>query len=246
MEEEAQDTEAQPKSGNLLTESIVSAAEETANINSELEPPDSDPIRTTPTSTHPIEKCATPSTILDDDMADTEEELSESETSFSSSASSTSFWPSSPNSAEREALVAPILNEEGRQMVDRLMLEVRILLNGHTGVRTRAGSSKSSPSRSVERNIAGEPSGNLNINSKRPRDADSDSEMPGDGSGGGGPSKRQMTASLAADDKPQKLACPYYKRNPRLHQDCRSCAGPGWKSCHRVKYDYLPCITALT
>jgi hypothetical protein len=232
---------------NSSSESILSAAEETANLNSELGLPASETIGTAYASTPPAEERATPSTILDEDMADTEEELSESEISFSSSDSSTSSWPSSPNSAERDSLVTPVLDESRKQIVDRLMLEVRILLNREIGIRTRSGSDKSSPRQSVERNLAGEATGNPNNNSKRSRDDGSDSEMPGDGSGDGGPSKRQMTTILATDDMSRKLACPYYKRNPGLHRKYRSCAGPGWSTCHRVKYDPLrSSIAALT
>jgi hypothetical protein len=35
----------------------------------------------------------------------------------------------------------------------------------------------------------------------------------------------------------QKLACPFFKRNPRGYTGWRSCPGPGWLSVHRVKYD---------
>ena len=31
------------------------------------------------------------------------------------------------------------------------------------------------------------------------------------------------------------LACPYYQRDPRKYRHQRGCAGPGWKSVHRLK-----------
>ena len=222
------------------SESVVCEAEETTNVDSAPEPPNSDSTGATCTSMPLIEESATPSTILDDDMIDTEEELSEPETSLPSMDSSTSLWPSSPNPAERKGLVAPILDESRRQIVDRLMLEVHVLLNRQIGIRSRTGSAQSSCNQAFEQDPAREPAGNPGDNRKRSRDDDSGSEMPGDGSGDGSPAKRQKTNVPAANDKPRKLACPYYKRNPGLHQKYRSCAGPGWSSCHRVKYDCPP------
>jgi len=222
------------------SESIVREAEETTNVNSAPEPPNSDSTSATCTSMAPIEECATPSTILDEDITDTEEELSEPETSFSSRDSSTSLWPSTPTSAEQNGLFAPILDESLRQIVDRLMLEVRVLLNRQIGIRSRTDSAQSSRSQSFEQDAARESAGNSGNNRKRSRDDDSGSEMPEDGSGDGSPAKRQKINVPAANDKTRKLACPYYKRNPGLHQKYRSCAGPGWSSCHRVKYDCPP------
>ena len=39
------------------------------------------------------------------------------------------------------------------------------------------------------------------------------------------------------DDSPiAKLACPYYKYNPRKYRHAKTCSGPGWQTVHRVKY----------
>lgn len=43
------------------------------------------------------------------------------------------------------------------------------------------------------------------------------------------PAEDDQTNSL------KKLACPYFKRNPRKYQKCRSCPGPGWDTVHRLK-----------
>lgn len=40
-----------------------------------------------------------------------------------------------------------------------------------------------------------------------------------------------------SDTETQRLACPYFKRNPTLYRHWRSCPGPGWGTVHRVKYD---------
>ncbi|KAF2101375.1 hypothetical protein NA57DRAFT_53346 [Rhizodiscina lignyota] len=223
--------------GDAPTESIVGEVGVTAylNINSTPEPPISE--FTPHASTPRAEECTTPSTVLDEDMADTEEEVSESEISFSSSAASTSLWPESPNSAEREGIAAPIVDESRRQIVDRLMHEVRLLLSRQTGIRSRASSNESPRSPPLQHNHADQPAGTSCSVSKRSRDDDSGSEMPGDGSGDGGPAKRQRLNVPAILDEPRKFACPYFKRNSRLHQQYRSCAGPGWSTCHRVKYD---------
>ena len=40
-----------------------------------------------------------------------------------------------------------------------------------------------------------------------------------------------------ADDQSQRLACPFFKKDPRQYQGgSRSCSGPGWFTVHRIKY----------
>jgi hypothetical protein len=33
----------------------------------------------------------------------------------------------------------------------------------------------------------------------------------------------------------RRLACPYFKRNPRKYRKIHSCLGPGWVAIHRLK-----------
>jgi hypothetical protein len=57
-----------------------------------------------------------------------------------------------------------------------------------------------------------------------------DSEDDRDGDKG-----KSKTSINTSDAKQRKFACPYYQRNPELHTQYRSCAGPGWTSIHRLK-----------
>jgi len=42
-----------------------------------------------------------------------------------------------------------------------------------------------------------------------------------------------------SDSETQRLACLYFKRNPSLYRHWRSCPGPGWRTVHRVKCDFV-------
>jgi len=42
-----------------------------------------------------------------------------------------------------------------------------------------------------------------------------------------------------SDSETQRLACPYFKRNPSFYRHWRSCPGPGWGTVHRVKCDSI-------
>lgn len=37
-----------------------------------------------------------------------------------------------------------------------------------------------------------------------------------------------------------KLACPFFKHNPRKYKNQRPCCGPGWDHVHRIKYAAFP------
>lgn len=184
----------------------------------------------------------TPSAILEDPTTDNEEEdeLSEHGSASSSTASSTSSWPSNPDTIARKNIIPQILDESRKLIVDQLMLEVHVLLNRQLCIRRRTNTR--SPSYSSQQGSAGGSAEQFveisTNNSKRYQDEDSGSKIPRDGQDDGDFSKQQQKSSLSeTDGQLHKLACPYYKRNPRLHQGYRSCAGPGWSSCHRVKYD---------
>ena len=59
------------------------------------------------------------------------------------------------------------------------------------------------------------------------------------GGAGNSPGKPGTTASPSSTPDPHRLACPFFKRDPRRHDKLRSCTGPGWKTVHRVKYETL-------
>lgn len=62
----------------------------------------------------------------------------------------------------------------------------------------------------------------------------------GDGTGniGDGGDRRRKGRGLSgfSADTTKRLACPYYKRNPRKYCTWTSCPGPGWDEIHRVKF----------
>lgn len=45
--------------------------------------------------------------------------------------------------------------------------------------------------------------------------------------------KKRKSSNLVVGDR--RFACPFFKHNPALYKDRRSCPGPGFKSVHRVK-----------
>lgn len=51
--------------------------------------------------------------------------------------------------------------------------------------------------------------------------------------------KRPRTRDLS-NDGPRKMACPYFKNNPQVYSQWRSCPGPGWDSVNRLKYGTVP------
>jgi len=64
-----------------------------------------------------------------------------------------------------------------------------------------------------------------------PEDDDGDDE-------GDGPKRPRVRPE--SGDAPSRLACPYFKRNPRQYRLSRSCPGPGWATVHRVKFVFGP------
>jgi len=79
---------------------------------------------------------------------------------------------------------------------------------------------------------------NSSIKPGKRRLNDGDTNLPDDDDYGDKGRKRRRIAAPA----PGKVsigphfACPFFKRNPKKHRKWRSCAGPGWKSVHRLKY----------
>lgn len=75
---------------------------------------------------------------------------------------------------------------------------------------------------------------------KRKR-VDRDSSPPEDN--GGDDNKRPQLRRLQSDDVPlpRKLACPYFKRDPKTYNTFGSCTGPGFRTTSRVKY-VLPMV----
>lgn len=47
--------------------------------------------------------------------------------------------------------------------------------------------------------------------------------------------KRGKGKEKSIDDEKRRLACPYFKHDPRKYRAWNTCCGPGWSSTHRVK-----------
>ena len=65
-----------------------------------------------------------------------------------------------------------------------------------------------------------------------PNDDDNEDEAP---------PKGKKTKGVAV----QRLACPFYKRNPEKYKSERTCSGPGWRDVAKVKYDSLIILRSL-
>jgi hypothetical protein len=146
-----------------------------------------------------------------------EEELTESDVSSSSSSS----------------IVSPLVNHYQRQAVDRLMAEFKALLDQGLGIRSRGSSETPSGAPTSQEISTSQQSNGPSRQDKRKReDADDNDDLNRGGDGEG--SKRAML-DIPSSAPILRFACPYYRRNPRRHTKHRSCAGPGWVSVHRVK-----------
>lgn len=90
---------------------------------------------------------------------------------------------------------------------------------------------KQSDSKMVDQPIGDFRPQSLKGKGKRTAGEDEQEESDNDGTGRGTPNKRERLVV----DKGPRLACPYYKHNPRRYRHTRSCAGPGFETVHRVK-----------
>ncbi|KAH0427161.1 hypothetical protein CcaCcLH18_09828 [Colletotrichum camelliae] len=78
------------------------------------------------------------------------------------------------------------------------------------------------------------------LTSKRGRSDDKrkedEEEEDGDGDGDGNRPPRAKLPKVQEDQvSGAKLACPFFKHNPRKYKNQRPCCGPGWDHVHRIK-----------
>jgi hypothetical protein len=165
-----------------------------------------------------------------------EDSYSETDISDTSGSSSHSTWQGSLDEGERDALIPVTLFQARKAVIDRLMIEVRSLLNQHSGHSCRGEGSEASQPRSSNGSSDIQAESRINNKQKRRITRREGSEPPeDDGSDGDKSSKRKRVNAPSIDNPTRKFACPYYQRNPLRHQSCRSCAGPGWATVHRLK-----------
>ncbi|KXH48476.1 hypothetical protein CSIM01_04855 [Colletotrichum simmondsii] len=75
-------------------------------------------------------------------------------------------------------------------------------------------------------------------NSSRKHDRSAGGRAPGEEEeeGEGGQSPRAKLSKVQEDKtEGSKLACPFFKHNPRKYKSQRPCCGPGWDQVHRIK-----------
>jgi hypothetical protein len=92
----------------------------------------------------------------------------------------------------------------------------------HTNETEQSNSQSGSPSQSAPRGT------NRNREDKQ-------SDDTADENGDGEPLRKRSKKANANNINMPKLACPYFKRDPRKYQISRSCPGPGWETMHRLK-----------
>lgn len=152
--------------------------------------------------------------------------------SICSTTSSSSFQSGTPSTSDRQRLLTPALDASKLLILQHLMSDVHALLNQNSK-HTTVGSGSDLYSNEAAPQQCSRPGTSSSQNwSKRPADREPDSEGE---NGGDTPAKRPKKSIAARAAVQRKLACPFFQRSPSEHQQYRSCAGPGWTSCHRIK-----------
>lgn len=176
-----------------------------------------------------------------------------SETSSSSSSSPTSEPPrsSSTDASGSGGSVSSLFRHQRQDLVNHLVgqlckyLDARVveaqLVRAVNSWRTNGSQQRGGQSQSATYqeqvlrgdDFGGTGSGAVPRQGRRPFPPDAESEEDNDGGNDDRRRKRPRLLSSAAETK--RLACPYYKRNPRKYCKWTSCPGPGWDEIHRVK-----------
>jgi hypothetical protein len=126
-----------------------------------------------------------------------------------------------------------------RQLVDRLMEDVRHLLGATTSYLQRGQGVEGTENDQTPPPVPpkdGQLTSTSMLSRKRQYRKSNSAQHPGD-SGDDDNNNPNKTPYIPAKDTNElntRFACPYYQRNPRKPK-ARSCAGPGWITVHRVK-----------
>ena len=134
--------------------------------------------------------------------------------------------------------ISPVLDSAVKLIVDRLLTEVHSLVKQTPIYKSCADSGTSSSGSSAPQPPNPDPGHDQGNGPKRTRGEGSKENPGGSGDPPDGPDQPNKKAklSVAEVDRSRRLACPYYKRDPLMAANHRSCAGPGWDTVHRVKY----------
>ncbi|KAI9685725.1 MAG: hypothetical protein M1822_004285 [Bathelium mastoideum] len=175
-------------------------------------------------------------TSSEDDSCEDDSSSDEEGDDSSSSPRKTSAVPKSPGWLRQ--IVSPL----EKQLLNSVLNEaLKLRFDGISGVRSHAGSDEITNSGSSSAGGSGsEEGGRDGGNLKRGMTGDSSPKGRDDnGANKDDPNKRQKRqsrSSVGTDFSQENLACPFYKRNPDLYRDKRSCPGPGWPSVSRLKF----------
>jgi hypothetical protein len=150
------------------------------------------------------------------------------------------IFKSSNQLVEGDPELQAVLTSFGLAVAKRVLHQLQMVREKIGSFRTQTASGGiSSYSKTTGSTDSGSTSQPSKSTGKRLR-RDNNSSPPG-GDGSGDDSNKRRKAGEAAPDPillRRKFACPFYKRNPGRNQRWRSCAGPGWDSIHRLKYDF--------
>jgi hypothetical protein len=136
----------------------------------------------------------------------------------------------------RQSSLSPSLLTFGLRILRIIRSEVQILFDTNSNFTSCTNSSSSHSSSQDIQSSSTSTAPQSHAFSKKHTREDEGSKSPNNGRGNGsGKRRRESGGSLARLALYLRLACPFYKRNPEIHQKWRSCAGPGWDTVHRVK-----------
>jgi hypothetical protein len=114
----------------------------------------------------------------------------------------------------------------------------RVTASGSNGQTSSSGSTRTThtPSHSETTNTSGAAirKGGRNSGECSSGRDDQDDEDDQDDQGDRRPSKRQRKRKSEVTES-KRLACPFYKRNPRKYRHHKQCPGPGWNNVARLK-----------
>jgi hypothetical protein len=153
--------------------------------------------------------------------------------------------PGTPIPAKRSAdLLGPVMSGLQNYFVDSLLSEfLETRFGSPPGVRSLAGSDQTNTS-SIPGSTGGASPHSQGNGSGRKRGFGDDTPFQKnkdkgqqDGNDDDPNKRRKVISNSKSGDakKGKRFACPYFKNNPKLYGDKRSCVGPGWLEVHRVK-----------
>ncbi|KAF2498724.1 hypothetical protein BU16DRAFT_536726 [Lophium mytilinum] len=150
--------------------------------------------------------------------------------------------PMSPySSPESIPSIGRSISQQTRRLVDRVMNSLHFVFDIEHGVITCTGGADSSGSNPT-RNTAPEGSwmsdGRSGPGRNKRNIRHDGSESPDDDDDHDEGHKRPRpnpSPTASGDTADRKLACPFFKRNPSEHCQCRSCTGPGFPTVARMK-----------